>query len=293
MRHWQLYLLIAVPFLLLITFSYIPMYGIVLAFKNFQESLGIMKSPWVGFQHFQTFFESYYFERVIKNTVILSVYGLIAGFPLPIILAVMINEHRNKRFAKSVQMITYAPYFISTVVLVSIMTLVLSPNGGIVNEVIKAFGGQRIDFLAKPTYFRHLYVWSGVWQGTGFSSVIYIAALAGVDPSLHEAARVDGATRLKRIWHVDLPSIRPTIVILLILSAGTIMNVGYEKVLLLQTQLNRTTSDIISTYVFELGIINKNYGLSTAVGLFNSVINVILLLGVNTIAKRLTDQSLV
>lgn len=293
-RHWQLYLIILVPFSMVIVFNYLPMYGITLAFKNFREIDGIIGSPWVNpiFKHFQTFFNSYYFGRLISNTLILSLYSLVAGFPFAIILAILINECRKKKFAKTVQMITYAPYFISTVVMVSIILLMFSQRTGIVNHMIASLGGKRINFMAAPKYFRHLYVWSGVWQGTGFSSVIYIAALAGVDSSLHEAAIVDGANRFQRVWHVDLPGIRPTIIILLILSTGSILSVGYEKVLLMQNSSNSVVSDIISTFVYQMGLINKDYGLSTAIGLFNSVINLILLLSVNFISRKYSDTSL-
>lgn len=294
MRHWQLYLIILIPAALLILFSYVPMYGIILAFKNYKVRLGITGSPWLNppFKNFTKFFYSYYFVRLLKNTLMISIYQLLAGFPIAILLALMINECRRKKFAKMVQMVTYAPYFISTVVLVSMILLVLSPKTGVVSMMVRAFGGTPVDLMSKPEYFRHIYVWSGIWQGTGFSSVIYIAALAGVDPSLHEAATVDGANRFRRVWHVDLPGIRSTIIILLILSVGSVMSVGYEKVLLMQNNLNRSASDIISTYVYSVGLLDKNYGLSTAVGIFNSVVNIILLGFVNTLSRKLTDTSL-
>lgn len=232
------------------------------------------------------------FPRLMWNTVTLSLYGLIAGFPIPIILAISLNECRNVKMKKTVQMITYAPHFISVVIIVSILSLMLAPKTGIVNNLIEALGGERIDFFSKPEYFKSLYVWSGVWQGMGFSSVIYMAALSGVSPALHEAAILDGASKLQRIFHVDLPSISPTIIITLILNVGNIMSVGYEKVLLMQTSLNMSSSDVISTYVYRIGLVNAQHSLSTAVGLFNSIINIALLVTVNFIARKVSETSL-
>ena len=291
-KHWQLYIVFAVPLAFLICFSYIPMYGIIIAFKDFTATQGIFGSPWAGMKYFNQFFNSYQFVRLLSNTLILSVYGLIAGFPIPILLALSLNECKNVRFKKAVQMVTYAPYFISTVVLVSIMSLMLAPKTGLVNHIIVALGGTEINFMGEPTLFRHLYVWSGVWQSKGFSSVIYIAALAGIDPTLHEAAVIDGASKIKRIWHIDLPGIAPTIIINLILNTGSIMSIGYEKVLLMQNSLNMSKSDIIATYVYRIGLEDRQYSLSTAVNLFNSVINCILLVVVNQIARKFSETSL-
>lgn len=291
-KHWQLYIVFAVPLAFLICFSYIPMYGILIAFKDFTAVEGIFGSPWAGLKYFKMFFNSYQFTRLLGNTLILSIYGLIAGFPIPIILALSLNECKNIRFKKAVQMVTYAPYFISTVVLVSIMSLMLAPKTGLVNNILSAIGLEQINFMGEPTLFRHLYVWSGVWQGTGFSAVIYIAALAGIDPTLHEAAVIDGASKLKRIWHIDLPGIAPTIIITLILNTGSIMSIGYEKVLLMQNSLNMSRSDIIATYVYRIGLEDRQYSLSTAVNLFNSVINCILLVTVNQIARKVSETSL-
>ena len=268
------------------------MYGIIIAFKDFTATQGIFGSPWAGMKYFNQFFNSYQFVRLLSNTLILSVYGLIAGFPIPILLALSLNECKNVRFKKAVQMVTYAPYFISTVVLVSIMSLMLAPRTGLVNHLITALGGTEINFMGEPTLFRHLYVWSGVWQSMGFSSVIYIAALAGIDPTLHEAAVIDGASKIKRIWHIDLPGIAPTIIINLILNTGSIMSIGYEKVLLMQNSLNMSKSDIIATYVYRIGLEDRQYSLSTAVNLFNSVINCILLVVVNQIARKFSETSL-
>lgn len=293
-RHWQLYLVLLIPVALLIIFSYGPMYGVQIAFKDFKVRQGIWGSEWVGMKHFNNFWGTYNFKRLITNTLTLSVYSLIAGFPIPILLALMLNECGNLKYKKAVQMITYAPHFISTVVMCSIVLLVVtSANNGILNNMLAALGAtERVDFITKPNYFAHIYVWSGVWQSMGYGSIIYIAALAGIDPSLHEAAMVDGASKIKRIWHIDIPGIMPTITILLILNVGSLMNVGYEKVLLLQNDLNMSASDIIATYVYRQGLEAAQYSFSSAVGLFNSVVNTILLVTVNFITKKLGETSL-
>jgi putative aldouronate transport system permease protein len=289
--HWQLYLIILLPLLYVIIFSYVPMYGVQLGFKQYYVSKGITGSPWVGLKFFKQFFSSTSSWLVIKNTITISLYSLIAGFPLPIILAVALNEARNKFFKKTVQMVTYAPYFISTVVMVGMLFQILDPQIGIVAKMLGNKAGQ-LNLLGDAKYFKSLYVWSGIWQGTGYSSIIYLAALAGVDPSLQEAAIIDGASKVKRIWHVDLPSIAPTIVILLILSVGGIMSVGFEKVYLMQNSMNASSSEIISTYVYKVGLVSANFSFSTAIGLFNSVVNLILLASVNFIAKKLGETSL-
>lgn len=291
-RHWQLYLIVAVPLIIIIIFSYGPMYGLQIAFQNFSPIKGFAESDWVGFQHFTDFISSHQFKRLILNTLGISFYTLIAGFPIPILLAVSLNECRNKFFKKTVQMVTYAPYFISTVVMTGVVLMFLSPHTGLVNNFIRLFGGEAVDFMGKPEMFKSIYVWSGIWQSMGYSSIIYLSALSGVDPSLREAAIIDGANRIKCIWHVDLPSILPTITILLIMSMGNIMSVGYEKVLLMQNPVNMPSSDIISTYVYRLGLQNAQYSFSAAVGLFNSVINCVLLVIVNKIAKRIGETSL-
>ena len=291
-KSWQLYVIIALPVLILLVFSYGPMYGLQIAFKDFVPTKGIVGSQWVGMKHFKAFVSSYQFKRLIKNTLTISLYSLIANFPAAIILAVAVNECKCKWYKKTVQMITYAPHFISTVVMAGIVLMVLSPYSGVINNIIETFGGKRSDFMANPNYFKHIYVWSGVWQTMGFNSIIYISALAGIDPTLHEAAVVDGATRWQRIWNVDLPGIAPTIITMLILNCGKIMTVGYEKILLLQNSVNISSSDVISTYVYRVGLENAQYSFSTAVGLFNSVINLILLVSVNKIAKRVSETSL-
>jgi putative aldouronate transport system permease protein len=291
-KNWQLYAIIALPVMVLLIFSYGPMYGLQIAFKDFVPTRGFAGSKWVGMKHFQTFVTSYQFGRLIKNTLLVSLYSLAAGFPAAIILAVAINECKSKWYKKTVQMITYAPHFISTVVMAGIVIMVLSPYSGVVNNIIQAFGGERIDFMANAGYFRHIYVWSGVWQNMGFNSIIYISALASIDPTLHEAAVVDGAGRWQRIWNIDLPGISSTIIIMLIMNCGHIMSVGYEKILLLQNSVNMSTSDVISTYVYRIGLQNAQYSFSTAVGLFNGIINCILLVSVNKIAKRVSETSL-
>lgn len=291
-RNWQLYLIISVPMLFIFVFHYIPMYGVIIAFKDFTAVKGIWGSKWVGLKHFRTFLSSYYFTRLLKNTLGISIYSLIAGFPVPIVLAISINECRQRFLKKTVQFITYMPYFVSTVVMTGVVLMLLSPRTGFVNQVITALGGQAIDFMAIPEYFKSIYVWSGIWQSMGFNSIIYLAALSGVDPTLHEAAIVDGASKVQRIWHIDLPAISPTIIILLILNAGGIMSVGYEKVLLMQNSVNMSASDVISTYVYRVGLVQAQYSMSAAVGLFNNIINVILLLIVNAIARKVSETSL-
>ncbi len=293
-RHWQLYLVLLIPLVFLIIFSYGPMYGVQIAFRDFKVKQGIWGSKWVGWKHFENFLGTYSFNRLLINTLTLSTYSLVAGFPIPILLALMLNECGNLKYKKAVQMITYAPHFISTVVMCSIILLMItSGRNGLLNNIRAFFGAEeRIDFITKPAFFPHIYVWSGIWQGMGYSSIIYIAALSGIDPSLHEAAVVDGASKLKRVWHIDLPGITPTITILLILNVGSLMSIGYEKVLLLQNDLNKQTSDIIATYVYRVGLEQAQYSFSAAVGLFNSVINTILLVTVNAITRKLGETSL-
>jgi len=291
-RHWTLYLLMVVPLIWFAVFKYIPMSNAVLAFKNYNVIRGIWGSPWVGWQNFEMFFHNPVFWTLVKNTFLLSVYTVAASFPIAIILALALNEVRTGLFKRTVQLVTYAPYFISTVVVVSMTILVLSPRLGIVNEGLGFFGVPSIDFLGNPDYFRHIYVWSDVWQTTGYSAVIYLAALSGIDPALHESAKIDGASRLQRIRHVDLPGILPTAVIILVLAVGNIMAIGFEKAFLFQNPLNLSQSEIIATYVYKTGLLNADFSSATAIGLFNSVINLALLLMVNTIAKRITGNGL-
>lgn len=291
-QYWQLYLLVIPPLAYFVIFQYVPMANAVIAFKDYNVVDGIWGSDWAGLKHFERFFDNPMFTTVVKNTFLLSLYALIASFPIPIILALALNEIRARYFKKTVQMVTYAPYFISTVVVVSMAMLLLSPRVGIIGDLTGFFGIPASDYMAKPDFFRHIYVWTEVWQTTGYSAVIYLAALAGVDPSLYEAARMDGASRLQKIWHVDLPSILPTIVVVLILSVGSIMAVGFEKAFLLQNPLNLSQSEIIATYTYKVGLQHADFSLSTAIGLFNSVINLVLLVGVNIIAKRVTGKGL-
>lgn len=291
-KNWILYVMILPVVVYYIIFAYTPMYGILLAFKNYKVKLGILGSPWVGFDHFQRFFSAYNFKQLIGNTVGISVYSLIIGFPIPIVFALMLNYLTHNKLKKIVQMVSYAPYFISTVVICGMITIFMAPDTGILNVLRGFFGLESVNFLAKPEWFKSIYVWTGVWQGMGWSSIIYISALAGVDYEMHEAAIVDGATKIQRMIHVDLPSIKPTILMLLILQMGSIMNVGFEKVYLLQNTLNKSAASVISTYVYEVGLINSDYGYSTAVGLFNSLINLALVVAANQLSKRFAGESL-
>lgn len=291
-RHWELYLLVLLPVLYLLVFKYIPMIGVQIAFKDFNVIKGIWGSQFVGLKHFHEFFASPNFWLLIKNTIGISFYSLIAGFPVPIVLALALNEVRTGFFKRSVQMITYAPHFISTVVMVSIIIRMLSPHVGIVDHFFSLLGMPMTNFLGIPEFFKSIYVWSGIWQEMGYASIIYIAALAGVDPSLYEAARIDGASRWKKIIHIDLPSLIPITVIMLILSLGSVMGVGFEKIYLMQNPLNASSSEVISTYVYKVGLLGANFSFSAAVGLFNSVINLILLLTVNFFARKVSETSL-
>lgn len=293
-RHWQLYAMLSLPLLFLAVFSYWPMYGIVIAFKDYNVVDGILGSPWVGFKHFDRFVNSYLFWRLIKNTVFLHVYELVATFPLPIMLALALNSVRRKWFSRSVQLITYAPHFISTVIVVGLIAVMVDPNMGVFNRFLGLLGFAPVDLLGDPDYFPHVYVWSGAWQGMGFGAIIYLAALTSVPPELHEAAIVDGASRLRRIWHIDLPAIVPVAVILLILNIGSILSVGFEKVLLLQNSLNLEAAEVIDTYVYKVGLASAvpQFSYATAIGLFRSVVGLVLLILANTFARRFAKSSL-
>ncbi|MGB8455681.1 MAG: ABC transporter permease subunit [Anaerocolumna sp.] len=290
-RHWQLYLIIAPPIIYLIIFKYVPIIGSQIAFRNYNFKDGIWKSPWIGFDNFITFFNSPQFSRLLINTLGLSIYNILLGVLPPILLAVALSYVKNKFFGKTVQMVTYMPYFISTVLIVGILSQMLSLNGP-VNNLIAALGGSKIQFMGEAKLFKTTYVLSGVWQSTGYSAVIYLSALAAVDQQQHEAAIVDGASIWQRIAHVDIPGILPTAVILLILACGHILSLGYEKVLLLQNDLNMSTSDIISTYVYRIGLRSMQYSYSTAIGLFQSAVSLILLCAVNKAARKLGETSL-
>jgi putative aldouronate transport system permease protein len=267
------------------------MYGIVIAFKDFMPNAGILGRPWLGLKYFERFFHLYNFWQLIENTLGLSVFQLIVGFPIPIIVALMLNQLANERFKKFIQTVIYAPHFISTVVLVGILYVFLSEKG-LINNLIVLLGGKPIFFMASPEWFKPLYVFSGIWQETGWSTIIYLAALTGISPELHEAAMVDGANKWQRILHVDIPGIMPTVMILFILAVGNIMNVGFEKAYLMQTPLNLPSSEIIATYVYKVGLQQIQYSFAAAVGLFNSVINLILLVLVNKLAKRVSGSGL-
>jgi putative aldouronate transport system permease protein len=289
--HWRLYVLLAVPILYIVIFKYIPMYGVQIAFRRYSPRAGIWGSEWVGLRYFRLFFGAYQFRRVIINTLVLSLYGLIVGFPFPIILALSLNEVRQKRFKKSVQMISYLPHFISTVIVVGMLYQFLSFQG-ILNNLLIMIGFERTSFLNNPALFRDIYVWSGIWQGVGYSSIIYLAALSGVDVELYDAGRMDGLNLLQKIRYIDIPAILPTIIILFILNGSRIINIGFEKVFLLQNDLNMSTADVINTYVYRLGIEQANFSMATAVGLFTSVINMILLVVINRISRRVSETSL-
>jgi putative aldouronate transport system permease protein len=291
-RHWQLYLLMIPTLVYFIVFRYVPMANAVIAFKDYNVVLGIWGSPWAGFRHFDLFFSNPVFWTLLKNTLGLSLYSLVVGFPLPILLALGLNEIKDGLYKRTVQMVTYAPYFISTVIMVSMIIQLLAPRLGIVNIALQQLGMPPINFLGRPDMFPSIYVWSGVWQFSGYAAIIYLAALSGVDPQLYEAAKMDGASRLQKIYHIDLPGIMPVAIIILILNVGTLLSVGFEKIFLLQNPLNLSTSEVIATYVYKVGLLNANFSFATAVGLFNSIINMILLVLVNAFAKRISNMSL-
>lgn len=290
-RNWALYAFLLPTLAYLIVFHYWPLYGVQIAFKNFRAIKGIWGSEWVGLENFEKFFSSYMFGDLFRNTLLLSVYQLIASFPFPIVLALLINYSVSRKLGKVTQMATYAPHFISTVVLVGMLMVFMSEDG-ILNQLLRLLGLRSVPFLSDSTKFRHIYVWSHIWQRTGYNSVIYIAALAGVSPVLHEAAIVDGANKLQRIWHIDLPAIMPTAIILLIMNTGNVLSLGFEKVYLMQNDLNLGVSEIISTYVYKIGLVNAQYSYSTAIGLFNNAVNLVILLAVNKLADKLSGSSL-
>jgi len=291
-QHWILYVMTIPVFVYLLVFDYYPMYGVTIAFKDYHAKKGILGSPWVGLKHFNRLFDTYTFGQMLRNTLGLSVYSLVVGFSIPIFFALLLNYIQNKYLKKTVQLVSYAPHFLSTVIVCSMLTLFCTPKTGVFNILRSILGWDSVAFLAVPEWFGDIYVWSGVWQGTGWSAIIYLSALAGVDPQMHEAAIIDGASKIQRIRYVDFPSIKPTIVTLLILRMGGIMSVGFEKVYLLQNSLNYPKSQIISTYVYEVGMLKGDYSFSTAVGLFNNVINILLMVSANWFSKRVLDDSL-
>lgn len=295
LTNWRLYLFLLIPLIYIIIFAYIPMAGVQIAFKKYDFTKGIWGSDWIGWDNFVRFFSAYNFTGILRNTVVISFYSLLIGFPIPIIFALLINAFPGRRFKKFVQTISYMPHFISTVVVVGMILQLMNPRTGAFGVIYTAITGNIMpDAFSMPGAFSHIYVWSGIWQSMGWSSIIYIAALAGVDSEMHEAAQIDGASRFQRVLHIDFPSIMPTAVIMLIMAAGNIMNVGFEKVYLMQNNLNVSASEVISTYVYKVGmsIGTGDFAFATAIGLFNSVINFALLVTVNCISKRVSSTSL-
>ncbi len=291
-KSLPLYVLLLPSAILLFCFSYLPLGGLIMAFQDYSPALGITGSPFVGFKNFLQFFRSYQFPITIRNTLVLSIYGLLVGTPLPIALALMCNQMRTKMFKKVFQVITYLPHFISTMVMCGLILIILSPSNGLIANIFGLFGVKIPNIMAIPSAFKHVYVWSDIWQHLGWNSIIYLAALSSIDPTFYEAATIDGATTMQKIRYIDLPLIMPTVVILLVMNVGNILGIGFEKVYLLQNTLNLSASEIISTYVYKMGLQSGQYSLSTAIGLFNTVVNVTILLIVNFIAKKTTDTSL-
>lgn len=291
-RSWQLYVLLTPAVVFIVLFKYWPMYGAQIAFRNYNPALGFTGSPWVGFDHFVRFVKSFQFERLLENTLTINALGLLIAFPIPIVLALIVNQLSSPRFKKFTQTVLYAPNFISVVVVVGMIFLLFSPRAGVVNNVITLFGGDPVFFMGDPDWFRPLYIGSDIWQNAGFSMIVYLAALTAIDPSLHEAARVDGANKVQRIWHIDIPGIMPVITILFILAIGNLFNLGFEKVLLMQTDLNLPSSEVIQTYVYKAGLQQAQFSYSAAIGLFNSAINLVLLTTFNWVAKRAGQSTL-
>ena len=287
-----LYVLLFPSIILLIMFAYIPMLGLVIAFKDYSPANGILNSPWAGFKYFTQFFNSVQFGTTMMNTLKISIYSILVGFPLPILLALLCNQLRAGKFKKVFQVTTYLPHFISTMVMCGMIILFLSPNSGLIANIFKSLGWTMPNLLSKPESFAGVYVWSDVWQHIGWDSIIYLAALSAIDPTYYEAATMDGASRMQKILNIDLPLLLPTAMILLILRAGSLLSIGFEKVLLLQNPLNLAGSEVISTYVYKVGMQNFQYSYSTAIGLFNTVVNLIILLSVNWFSKRYTKTGL-
>jgi len=291
-RHYWMYLMLAPGLLYFLCFHYLPMLGVVVAFKRFNAFTGILDSPWVGLKHFETFFNSIYVTRLFGNTLILNLYALVIGFPIPIIFALLLNEVTRTVFRRFVQTVSYLPYFISTTIVASLIISFLDKDAGPVNYVLGTAGLERIEFLIRPEWFRHIYVWSDIWQYTGWTAVIYLGALTAIDPTLYEAAEIDGAGRFARMRHVSIPGILPVIMVMLLLSLGSLLSIGFEKVFLLQNTRTYETADVISTYVYRAGLQGGRYDFGTAVGLFNSVVSFVLLVLFNWIAGRLKQQTL-
>ncbi len=293
-KNWGLYLLILIPVVYVFIFNYIPMYGVTIAFKRYNIKQGMMNSPWVGLYQFQRFLGNSQFFTIMKNTLTLSLYNLIAGFPIPIILAIGLTHLKYPRYKKVIQMVTYAPHFLSMVVLVSLLSQVLNMRFGVINRLIEALGGNAINFMGTSQYFPHVYVWSGVWQEAGYGSIIYISALSAVDPQQHEAASIDGASMWQRIWNIDIPGILPTITIMLILRMGSLVTVGFEKIFLMQNSMNLSVSEVVETYVYRVGLASArpDFSFGTAVGLFQNLISLTLVLLANVISRKVSDNGL-
>lgn len=293
LKSWQLYVLLVPSLVWLVLFAYYPMYGLLIAFKDFRIRAGILASPWADplFEHFSNFFSTSIASTVISNTIILSLLTLLIGFPIPIIFAILLNQIKGKKGRKFIQTVSYAPYFLSSVVIVSLISVLFSATG-VVNYINSSFGNKIIFYTSEASWFRTLYIGSGIWQTMGFNAVIFVAALTGISPEYYEAATVDGATKLQQIWHIELPLILPTIVLMLILAIGNIMNVGYEKAFLMQNGMNTVVSELISTYVYKVGLQTAQYSFATAVGLFNSVVNFVILIIANTVAKKIANISM-
>lgn len=291
-NYWQLYVMLLPALIYLLVFHYLPLYGIQVAFKDYRLVDGVMGSPWVGLKHFKKFFDAYYFERLIKNTLVLNINYLLWSFPFPIIVAILLNQIRSEKRKRLVQTTIYVPHFISTVVMAGMIYLFLSPSSGILNSIMGALGLAPLDLMSEPGAFRSIYTVSGVWQGAGFSSILFVATLAGIDPSLYEAAEIDGASIWKKIRYIDLPSIIPTATMVLILDFGKLMNSNTDKVLLLQTAGNISTSDIIGTYVFNVGVQGGQFSYTAAIGLFSNLVNLALILIFNKISKKISNIGL-
>lgn len=292
-RNWQLHVMMLVPFLYLLVFHYAPMYGIQISFKEYSPRLGIVDSEWVGLANLKDFFGYYKWTNLVVNTLSLSFYSIFVGFPIPIILALVLHVNTNKVLKKVAQNVSYVPHFISLVVMIGILNTVLNPVTGFLGYINRVFGNVSYDDIrGSKEAFRHLYIWSGIWQGMGWSTIMYVSALSGVPDELHEAAKLDGASRLRRVWSVDLPTIMPTIAIMLIMRFGSVMSVGYQKAYLMQNSTNIDVSELISTYVYKQGIRNGNMSFGSAVGLLQSVINTILVFVVNWVTNLLTDNEM-
>jgi len=291
---WQLYVLVLIPVIYFIIFKAYPIYGYLIAFKDFRPSLGIMGSPWAGLRHFERFFNMHDFWRIFLNTFFISTYTLLLAFPIPIILAISINYLRVSWFKRFAQTVTYAPHFLSTIVVAGLIIQFLHPRMGIVNNIIEMFGGEAVSFMSRPQYFYSIYAWTDVWQHAGWNSIIFLAALSGVNPELHESATLDGASKLKRVIHIDIPCILPTIVIMMIVNMGDVLGVGFEKVFALQNDLNLSKSEIIPTYVYRIGVLSQmpNYSYATAIGLFNSAIALFMIIAANYISRKVSENSL-